>query len=59
MISGQVFWLLCTQPARNDETGFCRLERIEGAGHEIFMESDLYRQPAFDLTLDFINTQVG
>ena len=38
--------------------GFCRLERIEGARHEIFMESDLYRQPAFELTLDFIRNQV-
>jgi lysophospholipase len=39
--------------------GLCRLERIEGARHEIFTESDLYRQPAFDLTLDFIKNQVG
>jgi lysophospholipase len=38
--------------------GFCRLERIEGAFHEIFVESDLYRQPAFELTLDFIRNQV-
>jgi lysophospholipase len=38
--------------------GFCRLEPIDGAFHEIFMESDLYRQPAFDLTLDFIKNQV-
>jgi len=38
--------------------GLCRLERIEGARHEIFMESDLYRQPAFGLTLDFIRNQV-
>jgi lysophospholipase len=37
--------------------GFCRLKLIEGAFHEIFMESDLYRQPAFDLTLDFIRNQ--
>jgi len=34
--------------------GLCRLERIEKARHEIFMESDLYRQPALELTLDFI-----
>lgn len=38
--------------------GFCRLERIEGARHEIFIESDLYRQPALELTLDFIRNQV-
>ena len=38
--------------------GLCRFERIEGARHEIFMESDLYRQPAFGLTLDFIRNQV-
>jgi lysophospholipase len=38
--------------------GFCRLKLIEGAFHEIFMESDLYRQAAFDLTLDFIRNQV-
>jgi lysophospholipase len=37
--------------------GFCRLERIDGARHEIFMESDLYRQPALELTLDFIRNQ--
>jgi lysophospholipase len=37
--------------------GFCRLERIEGARHEIFMESDLYRRPALELTLDFIRKQ--
>jgi alpha-beta hydrolase superfamily lysophospholipase len=36
---------------------FCRPERIEGARHEIFMESDLYRQPAFKHTLDFIRNQ--
>jgi lysophospholipase len=34
--------------------GFCQLEAIEGARHEIFIESDLYRQPAFNLALDFI-----
>jgi lysophospholipase len=34
--------------------GLCRLERIKGARHEIFMESDLYRQPAFKLTLEGI-----
>jgi lysophospholipase len=39
--------------------GFCRFKPIEGAFHEIFMESDLYRQPAFDLALDFIKNQVG
>jgi lysophospholipase len=39
--------------------GFCRLERIKGARHEIFVESDLYRQPASELTLDFIRNQVG
>jgi lysophospholipase len=33
---------------------FCRLEPIEGAFHEIFMESDLYRKPAFEFMLDFI-----
>ena len=37
--------------------GFCRLERIKGARHEIFMESDLYRQPAFGFMLDFIRNQ--
>jgi lysophospholipase len=38
--------------------GLCRLERIEGARHEIFMESDLYRKPAFDLTLGFIRNHI-
>jgi lysophospholipase len=38
--------------------GFCQLERIDGARHEIFMESDLYRKPAFDLTLDFIRNHI-
>jgi lysophospholipase len=37
---------------------FCLLKQIEGARHEIFVESDLYRQPALDLTLDFIRNQV-
>jgi alpha-beta hydrolase superfamily lysophospholipase len=41
-----------------EHPGFCRLKPIEGARHEIFMESDLYRQPAFELTLDFIRNQV-
>ena len=39
--------------------GFCRLERIEDARHEIFVESDLYRQPALELTLDFIRNQAS
>jgi lysophospholipase len=38
--------------------GFCRLERIVGARHEILVESDLYRQPALELVLDFIRNQV-
>jgi len=38
--------------------GLCRFERIEGARHEIFMESDLYRKPAFDLTRDFIRNHI-
>jgi lysophospholipase len=37
--------------------GFCQVERIEGARHEIFMENDVYRQRAFELTLDFIRSR--
>lgn len=37
---------------------FCRLERIEGAFHELFMESDLYREQALASTLDFVRTQL-
>jgi lysophospholipase len=36
---------------------FCRLERIDGARHEIFIESDMY-QAALTLTLEFIRKNV-
>lgn len=35
----------------------CRLERIDGAHHELFVESDLYRRPALNLTLEFFKSQ--
>ena len=38
--------------------GLCRLERIEGARHELFMESDSYRSLALNLALDFFANQV-
>jgi lysophospholipase len=34
--------------------GFCRLELIEGASHEMLVESDLYRKRVFEFMLDFI-----
>jgi len=39
--------------------GFCRLEPIEGAFHEIFVESDLYRKRAFEFILDFIKNHLS
>jgi lysophospholipase len=32
----------------------CNLQRIEGAGHEVWCESDEYRQPVFDFLKDAI-----
>jgi lysophospholipase len=36
----------------------CRLERIEGARHELFVESDSYRSQALNLALDFFANRV-
>jgi lysophospholipase len=38
--------------------GFCRLETIDGASHEIFVESDLYRRRACEFILEFIKNHL-
>jgi lysophospholipase len=38
--------------------GFCRLEPIEGASHEMLVESDLYRNRVFEFMLDFIRNHI-
>ncbi len=39
--------------------GACRLERIPGAWHELFIATDVYRRPALELILGFIRRCVG
>jgi lysophospholipase len=38
--------------------GFCRLEPIEGASHEMLVESDPYREKVFKFMLDFIRNHI-
>jgi lysophospholipase len=39
--------------------GFCRLETIDGASHEMFVESDVYRERALQLILEFIKDHLS
>jgi lysophospholipase len=41
----------------NKRTGACKLEKIEGAYHELFIESDTYRIPAVTKMIDFIKAR--
>jgi lysophospholipase len=41
----------------NKRTGACKLEKIEGAYHELFIESDTYRIPTVTKMIDFIKAR--